>query len=133
MPCWPSPSSEFPSRCASEALNQWLKALEFAMQDDNADVAKFDALIEANKRDFDAAWPCARPAATASGRCPWMELLEIIMRDEDWNGQAARKAHRGGAGVCCTPSQAQEAGRRARQDRWRHRAAGQEAMPSRMR
>lgn len=86
------PIKRIPQPLRFEALNQWLKALEFAMQDDNADVAKFDALIEANKRDFDARFGRARALLAHSQWTLCMdELLEIIMRDKTWNEQAARK------------------------------------------
>ena len=39
------PVKRIPQPLRFEALNQWLKALEFAVQGDNADVAKYDAAI----------------------------------------------------------------------------------------
>lgn len=86
------PLKRIPQPLRFEALSQWLQALQFATSDDNADVAKFDALIAANRRDFDARFGRARALLAHS---QWMaamdELLEIIMRDKEWNGQAARK------------------------------------------
>ena len=86
------PIKRIPQPLRFEALNQWLKALEFAVQGDNADVAKYDAAIAANKRDFDARFGRARALLAHSQWTDAMdELLEIIMRDKTWNEQAARK------------------------------------------
>ena len=86
------PIKRIPQPLNFEALNQWLKALEFATADDNADVAKYDAAIAANKRDFDARFGRARALLAHSQWAMAMdELLEIIMRDKAWNDQAARK------------------------------------------
>ena len=86
------PIKRIPQPLRFEALNQWLKALEFAMQGDNADVSKYDAAIAANKRDFDARFgrACAL-LAHSQWTMAMDELLEIIMRDKVWNDQAARK------------------------------------------
>lgn len=86
------PIKRIPQPLRFEALNQWLKALEFAVQDDHADVSKYDAAIAANKRDFDARFGRARALLAHSQWTAAMdELLEIIMRDKTWNDQAARK------------------------------------------
>ena len=86
------PIKRIPQPLNFEALNQWLKALEFATVGDNADVAKYDAAIAANKRDFDARFGRARALLAHSQWTAAMdELLEIIMRDKEWNEQAARK------------------------------------------
>ncbi len=86
------PIKRIPQPQRFEALNQWLKALEFAVQGDNADVARYDAAIAANKRDFDARFGRARALLAHSQWTDAMdELLEIIMRDKTWNDQAARK------------------------------------------
>ncbi|MDN5507035.1 MAG: thioredoxin [Comamonas sp.] len=86
------PIKRIPQPQRFEALNQWLKALEFAVQDDNADVTRYDAAIAANKRDFDARFGRARALLAHSQWTDAMdELLEIIMRDKTWNDQAARK------------------------------------------
>jgi putative thioredoxin len=86
------PIKRIPQPLNFEALNQWLKALEFATADDNADVAKYDAAIAANKRDFDARFGRARALLAHSQWAMAMdELLEIIMRDKAWSDQAARK------------------------------------------
>ena len=55
-------------------------------------MAKYDAAIAANKRDFDARFGRARALLAHSQWTAAMdELLEIIMRDKEWNEQAARK------------------------------------------
>ena len=88
------PLKRIPQPQRFEALNQWLKALEFATTDSNADVSQYDAAIESNKRDFDARFGRARALLAHSQWTLSMdELLEIIMRDKDWNGQAARKLY----------------------------------------
>ena len=86
------PIKRIPQPLNFEALNQWLKALEFATVDDNADVAKYDAAIATNKRDFEARFGRARALLAHNQWGMSMdELLEIIMRDKIWNDQAARK------------------------------------------
>ena len=86
------PIKRIPQPLRFEALNQWLQALEFATTGDNADVARFDAAIAANRRDFDARFGRARALLAHSQWTAAMdELLEIIMRDKEWNEQAARK------------------------------------------
>ena len=86
------PVKRSPQPLRFEALNQGLKALDFAVQGDNADVAKYDAAIAANKRDFDARFGRARALLAHSQWTDAMdEMLEIIMRDKTWNDQAARK------------------------------------------
>ena len=53
---------------------------------------KFDQLIAANKRDFDARYAKARVLLASDDWTGAMdELLEIIMRDKKWNDEAARK------------------------------------------
>ncbi len=79
-----------------DALRRWLDAREFVEKDDrgNWTVAQFDAKIAENKRDFDTRFAKAQ-ALMAEGQ--WTasmdELLEIIMRDRQWNDEAARKAY----------------------------------------
>ena len=79
-----------------EALQQWLQATRFVLEDERGDwpVEQFDALIAQNRRDFDTRFAKAQ-ALMAEGQ--WTvsmdELLEIIMRDKDWNQQAARKLY----------------------------------------
>ncbi|MDH5205285.1 MAG: tetratricopeptide repeat protein [Hylemonella sp.] len=77
-----------------EALQQWLNALEFVSNDERGGwpLEKFDALIAANKRDFEARFAKARVLMAAN---EWVgaldELLEIIMRDKKWDEEAPRK------------------------------------------
>ena len=53
---------------------------------------KFDELIAANKRDFDARFAKARVLLASDDWTGAMdELLEIIMRDKKWNDEAPRK------------------------------------------
>jgi putative thioredoxin len=73
------------------ALAVWLTALEAAA---GADPAVLQAAISANKRDFDARFALAQTHIAAQRFTDAMdELLEIIMRDKAWNGEAARKAY----------------------------------------
>jgi putative thioredoxin len=70
----------------------------FVQQDErgNWPVEQFDAAIAQNKRDFDTRFAKARIlAAEGQWTASMDELLEIIMRDKDWNGQAARKLYVG--------------------------------------
>jgi putative thioredoxin len=77
-----------------EALQQWLNALEFVQNDPRGQwpLEKFDELIAANKRDFEARFARARVLMAAN---EWVaaldELLEIIMRDKKWDEEAPRK------------------------------------------
>ena len=92
------PLKRIPQALRFEALNQWLQCMVFVQNDDrgNWEIAQFDAAIAENKRDFDTRFAKAQVLA-AEGQ--WVasmdELLEIIMRDKDWNGQAARKLYVG--------------------------------------
>lgn len=73
------------------ALGQWLSAIE---QTAGADVTALQAAIAANKRDFDARYALARSHLAGQRFTEAMdELLEIIMRDKAWNGEAARKSY----------------------------------------
>ncbi|MBS0391984.1 MAG: thioredoxin [Proteobacteria bacterium] len=76
------------------ALKAWMDALDFvavSAYGEGAD-AQFAAKIGANKRDFEARYDRAR-WLMARQRWPEAmdELLEILMRDKSWNGEAARK------------------------------------------
>jgi putative thioredoxin len=77
-----------------EALDQWLKAREFAANDPRGQwpIEQFDARIEQNKRDFETRFAKAR---VLMNRGEWTaamdELLEIIMRDKKWDDEAPRK------------------------------------------
>ena len=77
------------------ALKVWFDALDFAASSaqGQAALAGFDAKIAANKRDFDARFARARwLIAHQRWQEAMDELLEILMRDKTWNGEAARKA-----------------------------------------
>jgi putative thioredoxin len=71
------------------ALATWLQAFE-----NTADPAALQAAIAANKRDFDARFALAQHHLAGQRFTEAMdELLEIIMRDKAWNGEAARKTY----------------------------------------
>lgn len=71
------------------ALAVWLSASEAG-----GDPAALQAAIAANKRDFDARFALAQHHLAGQRFTEAMdELLEIIMRDKAWNGEAARKAY----------------------------------------
>ena len=74
------------------ALGSWLEVCEAAATfrpDDSLSTA-----IGANKRDFDARFELARKRFAAARFTDAMdELLEIVMRDKNWNEQAARKTY----------------------------------------
>jgi putative thioredoxin len=73
------------------ALAVWLNACEAASK---ADPAALQAAIAANKRDFEARFALAQLHMAGQRFTEAMdELLEIIMRDKAWNGEAARKAY----------------------------------------
>lgn len=74
------------------ALAQWLAAAERAAA--GLDVAALQAAIAANKRDFEARFALAQSQLAAQQFTAAMDdLLEIIMRDKAWNGEAARKLY----------------------------------------
>lgn len=73
------------------ALGHWLTAVERAP---SLDSAALQAAIAANKRDFDARYALAQSHLAGQRFTEAMdELLEIIMRDKAWNGEAARKLY----------------------------------------
>jgi putative thioredoxin len=74
------------------ALGLWLAACEQAPKLRSADA--LHAAIAANKRDFDARYQLAQ-AHFAAGRFTEAmdELLEIVMRDKQWNDQLARRTY----------------------------------------
>ena len=73
------------------ALATWLAAFEAT---EGADPTVLQAAIAANKRDFDARFTLAQLHLASQRFTDAMdELLEIIMRDKTWNGEAARKAY----------------------------------------
>ena len=79
-----------------DALRRWLDAMEFVEKDERGNWAlpQFDELIAQNKRDFDTRFQKAQ-VLMAEGQ--WTqamdELLEIILRDKQWNDAAARKTY----------------------------------------
>jgi putative thioredoxin len=73
------------------ALGQWISATETASR---ADPVALQQAIAANKRDFEARYALAQLRLAAQQFPEAMdELLEIIMRDKAWNGEAARKLY----------------------------------------
>ena len=88
------PLKRLPKPLQFEALHQWLQCMLFVQNDErgNWEFAQFDAAIAQNKRDFDTRFAKAQVlAAEGQWTAAMEELLEIIMRDKEWNGQAARK------------------------------------------
>ena len=90
------PLKRIPLALRFDALSRWLDALKFVDTSErgNWPLEEFDALIAANRRDFEARFDKAR-VLVAEGQ--WTEamdeLLEIIMRDKTWNQDAARKLY----------------------------------------
>lgn len=88
------PLKRIPKPLPFEALQQWLQCMLFVQNDDRGNWAleQFDAAIAQNKRDFDSRFAKAQVlAAEGQWTAAMEELLEIILRDKEWNGQAARK------------------------------------------
>jgi putative thioredoxin len=74
------------------ALGLWLAACEKAAGARSA--AALEAAIAANKRDFDARYELAQTHFAAARFTDAMDaLLEIVMRDKEWNEQLARKTY----------------------------------------
>jgi putative thioredoxin len=74
------------------ALATWIAACEASAA--GFDPAALQADIAANKRDFEARFALAQGHLARQRFTEAMdELLEIIMRDKAWNGEAARKAY----------------------------------------
>ncbi|KAF1021404.1 MAG: putative protein YbbN [Paracidovorax wautersii] len=78
------------------AIQAWIDARDYATGTTGRaeDSASLQARIAANKRDFDARFALAQ---TLMAEQQWPhamdELLEILMRDRTWNGEAARKTY----------------------------------------
>ena len=88
------PLKRIPQVLRFEALSQWLQAMRFASTEAQAGIAPYNERIAANKRDFEARFGRARVLAALGEWTEAMdELLEIIMRDKEWDGQAARKLY----------------------------------------
>lgn len=78
------------------ALKTWMDALDVAhvAGEPNAQLAQLDASIAANKRDFDARFKRAQILlANRQWTAAMDELLEILMRNKEWNEGQARKAY----------------------------------------
>ena len=74
------------------ALGLWLQACEKAPTARPAPVLA--AVIEANRRDFDARYELAQGLMAGGHFTDAMDaLLEIVMRDKAWNGELARKTY----------------------------------------
>ena len=79
-----------------EALKQFLDAINFVSADARGTWAneQFDALIAANKRDFDTRLAKARALMVRGEWTAAMdELLEIIQRDKAWGDAVPRKTY----------------------------------------
>lgn len=75
-----------------DALGHWINAGEKSASARSAQALA--AAIEANRRDFDARFELAQSHFAASRFTDAMDaLLEIVMRDKEWNGQLARKTY----------------------------------------
>ncbi|CAN5381014.1 thioredoxin [soil metagenome] len=74
------------------AVGNFLAACEAAPK--ARPVAELEAILAANKRDFEARFELAQIHFAAQRWTDAMEgLLEIVMRDKAWNGEAARKTY----------------------------------------
>jgi putative thioredoxin len=83
-----------PRQIRFEALEQFLDAIRFVESDERGSWApeQFDALISANKRDFDARLAKSRVLMVSGNWTAAMdELLEVVMRDKAWNNAVPRK------------------------------------------
>jgi putative thioredoxin len=88
--------AEIPRQLRFDALLHFLDAIKFVTSDPRGEwePAQFDALIAANKRDFDARLAKARVLMVAGQWTDSMdELLEIIMRDKAWGDAVPRKTY----------------------------------------
>lgn len=88
--------AEIPRQLRFEALGHFLDAIQFVAKDARGTWAseQFDALIAANKRDFDTRLAKARVLMVGGQWTAAMdELLEIILRDKAWNDALPRKTY----------------------------------------
>jgi putative thioredoxin len=79
-----------------DALQRWMAAIDFAAPPvgELRQTAEFDALIAANKRDFDARFGRTQVLMAEQRWTDAMdELLDILMRDKSWNEELARKTY----------------------------------------
>jgi len=87
--------AQIPVPLRFEALSQWLNAMEFAATDPRGawTLEQFDEKIAENRRDFETRFAKSRVLMAHGGWTEAMdELLEIIMRDKQWNEAAPRKS-----------------------------------------
>jgi len=83
-----------PRQIRFDALHHFLNAIEYVNTDPrgNWELAQFDEVIAANKRDFDTRLAKARVLMVEGQWTVAMdELLEIIMRDKAWGDAVPRK------------------------------------------
>ena len=79
-----------------DSLQRWMDAIDFVATSDHwkREEAEFDAIIAADKRNFQARFDKARWLMT---QLRWTraldELLEILMRDKAWSDGLARKTY----------------------------------------
>jgi putative thioredoxin len=88
--------AEIPRQIRFEALSQFLDAINFVASDARGAWVpeQFDALIAANKRDFETRLAKARVLMVGGDWTGAMEeLLEIIMRDKAWGDAVPRKTY----------------------------------------
>ena len=79
-----------------DALQRWMDAIDFAAPAAGAApaIAEAEVRIAANKRDFQARFDRARLLMAAQRWTDAMdELLDILMRDKNWNEELARKTY----------------------------------------
>jgi putative thioredoxin len=90
--------AQIPMQLRFEALSHWLEALKFASTDAYAgwSLEQFDAKIAENKRDFDLRLAKSRLLMAEGAWTEAMdELLEIVMRDKQWQDGIARRIYVG--------------------------------------
>lgn len=88
--------AQIPVELRFEALTQWLNALEFVANDPRGQwaLAQFDDKLAENKRDFETRFAKSRLLiARGDWTAAMEELLEIILRDKQWNEEAPRKTY----------------------------------------
>ena len=88
--------AQIPVELRFEALTQWLNALEFVATDPRGQwaLARFDEKLAENKRDFETRFAKSRLfIAQGDWTAAMEELLEIILRDKQWNEEAPRKTY----------------------------------------
>ena len=79
-----------------DSLQRWMSAIDFvAIHANEAGAeARFDALIAANKRDFQARFDKARWLMAQNRWTDALDsLLDILMRDKTWSDDLARKTY----------------------------------------